>query len=80
MAQMIVRNIDPDVMEKFKALAKRRGSSAEQQVRELIESEVDREERMAEFRRKSDAWLAYWRDQGITFDDSTKLIREDRDR
>lgn len=80
MAQIIVRNIDPDVMEKFKALAKRRGSSVEQQVRELIEKEVRNSDAMAEFRRKSDALLAHWRELGITFEDSTALIREDRDR
>ena len=75
---MIVRKIDPDVMTRFKALAKQRGKSAEQQARELIEKEVEGFDAMAEFRRKSDAWLAYWRDQGITFDDSTELIREMR--
>ena len=80
MAQMIVRNVDPEVMTRFKELARRRGTSAEQQLRELIEAEVEREDRMAEFRRKSDALLAHWRRLRIRFDDSTPLIREDRDR
>jgi plasmid stability protein len=78
MAQMIVRKIDPDVMKRFKALAHERGKSAEQQVRELIEKEAEGYDAMAEFRRKSDALLARWRELGIKFDDSTELIREMR--
>ena len=80
MAQMIVRNIDADVMKRFQELARQRGKSAEQQARELIEKEVGGTDRMAEFRRKSDALLARWRELGIRFEDSTPLIREDRDR
>ena len=80
MAQMIVRNIEDGVMAALKRLAKARGVSAEQQVRELIEREVAEERRWVEFRRGSDEMLAYWRKRGITFEDSTPLIREDRER
>lgn len=80
MAQMIVRNIDEDVMAAFKALARQRGRSTEQQARELIEREVETASRWAKFRRSSDEMIEKWRAEGISFDDSTPLIREDRDR
>ena len=38
MAQMIVRNLDDAVAERFKAKARASGKSAEQLLRELIES------------------------------------------
>lgn len=40
MAQMIVRNIEADVADRFKERAKAAGKSAEQLLRELIEREV----------------------------------------
>ena len=80
MAQMIVRNIEDGVMESLKRLAKARGVSAEQQVRELIEREVEEERRWQRFQEASDRALAFWRERGIRFDDSTPLIREDRER
>ena len=80
MAQMIVRNIEEGVMEALKRLAKARGLSTEQQVRALIEREADEQERWLRFQDASDRALAYWRERGIRFDDSTALIREDRDR
>lgn len=80
MAQMIVRNIEEGMMAALKRLAKARGVSAEQQVRQLIEREVEEQERWLRFQEASDRALAYWRERGIQFDDSTPLIREDRDR
>jgi plasmid stability protein len=80
MAQMIVRNIDEDLMAAFKELARQRGTSTEQQARELIRREVETASRWTEFRRLSKRMLESWRAEGITFDDSTPLIREDRER
>jgi len=48
MGQMVIRNIPDDVMERFKAVAKKAGKSAEQLAREAIaeKAKLDREQLM----------------------------------
>ncbi len=48
MGQMVIRNIPDDVMERFKAVAKKAGKSAEQLAREAIaeKAKLDREKLM----------------------------------
>ena len=76
MAQVVIRNIDDGVMARLKARARRKGVSLERELRAiLLETarldETGFRERAAAFRRK----LA-----GRRHSDSTRLIREDRDR
>lgn len=76
MAQVIVRNIDDGAIRRLKARAARKGTSLERELRTIIveAARPDRSsfrERAAALRQK----LA-----GRRHTDSTKLIREDRDR
>jgi plasmid stability protein len=72
----VIRKIDDDAMARLKARARRKGVSLEQELRTILIETASRDEagfrdRAAAFRRK----LA-----GRRHSDSTKLIREDRDR
>jgi len=80
MAQIVVRNIEDDTMEGFRALAARRGVSAEQAVRTLIAEAVSVERGLEAFRKKAAAGRARLRATRGQLSDSTSLIREDRDR
>jgi plasmid stability protein len=76
MAQVVIRNIDDEAMARLKARARRKGVSLERELRAiLLETarldEAGFREQAAAFRRK----LA-----GRRHSDSTRLIREDRDR
>ena len=76
MAQVVIRKIDDDAMGRLKARARRKGVSLEQELRTILIEAATRDEagfrgRAATFRQK----LA-----GRRHSDSTRLIREDRDR
>ena len=76
MAQVLIRNIDDDAIERLKARAARNKTSLERELRAIITeaSQGDRPEarrRAAEMRRSL---------TGRRHSDSTKLIRADRDR
>lgn len=76
MAQVLIRNIDDEAIERLKARAARKKTSLERELRTIITEAVSRDRleirrRAAEMRRG----LA-----GRKHSDSTKLIREDRDR
>ncbi len=75
MAQMLVRNIDDEVAERFKARAKAEGKSAEQVLRELIDRYAARsvEERLAAL----DAIRATTIGKPVV--DPVSIIRQDRD-
>lgn len=75
MAQMLVRNIDDEVAERFKARAKAEGKSAEQVLRELIDRYAARsvEERLAAL----DAIRATTIGKPVL--DPVQIIRQDRD-
>jgi plasmid stability protein len=74
MTQMLVRNVDDRIAEKFKARARSEGKSAEQALRDLIAqyAEPSRSELLAEID-------ALRKRIGPVTGDSTDLIREDRD-
>ena len=79
MAQILVRNLDEEVVEKLKKLAKRDGRSLQSEVKTILEQaanspevDMDTARKMLEQFRK--------RFKGRKFPDSAKLIREDRDR
>lgn len=74
MAQMLVRNIDDAVAERFKARAKAEGKSAEQVLRELI-ADYGRDRKAEALAR-----LAELRETiGPVTLDPVAIIREDRD-
>lgn len=68
MARIIVPDVDDRVAAALEQLARDRGTTPEQQVRELIEREVDLERRWAKFRRVSDDLLQRWRRDGLIRD------------
>ena len=75
MAQMIVRNIDDGVAERFKARAKAEGKSAEQLLRELVETAARPD--IAEILGDLDAIRETTRGRPVV--DPVTSIREDRD-
>jgi plasmid stability protein len=77
MAQVLVRGIEPDVMENLKTLAKKRGRSLEAELRLILRDAATAErvsDPLAEARRIRAMF------EGRTFSDSTELVREDRER
>jgi plasmid stability protein len=76
MAQVIIRNIEDETLERLRARARRKGVSLEKELRELLmrAARVNREE----FRRRAAA-LRRRVAKRIRFD-SVELLREDRDR
>ena len=76
MAQILVRNLDDDLVERLKNRAKRDGRSLESEVRIILEqaARVD----MLAARALVDRIRAGFK--GRRFSDSADLVREDRDR
>lgn len=74
MAQMLVRNIEGDVAERFKARAKAEGKSTEQVLRDLIadyarDRKIEALARLQDLRNRLDPAMP----------DPTQWIRDDRD-
>jgi plasmid stability protein len=79
MAQIVVRGIDEEVMQKFKARAKKQGKSAEQAVRELIEEAARDTERQDDWFAAANAFREkLYRKYGQFDISSADLLREDR--
>jgi plasmid stability protein len=80
MAQISVRNLEEDAVERLRIKARLHGRSLEAEVRDILErsSRLSREEFIA----FADAMKAEIRDHngGRLLPDSTPLVREDRDR
>ena len=76
MAQILVRNLDDDLVERLKKRAKRDGRSLQSEVRMILEqaARVD----TAAVRELVDRIRAGSKGRG--FSDSADLVREDRDR
>ena len=77
MAQILVRNLEPEVVERLKEQARNNGRSLQAEVAQILR-EASYRKRMADARAISDKWQAYWGDR--KFSDSAELIREDRER
>jgi plasmid stability protein len=77
MAQVLIRGLDPEVVEKLKARAKRNGRSLEAELRLNLQrlAEQDDPVTAAAHAERLRATL-----KGRRFSDSTELIREDRER
>lgn len=74
MAQVLVRGLEQEVLERLKAKAKASGTSLEEFARRTLR-------RVAE-PSKEDIWAEIDRIRALTpkpLDDSTRLVREDRD-
>jgi plasmid stability protein len=76
MAQMLVRDIDPEVLDRLKEQARRNGRSLQGEVKAILEAAAPMT--LDEARRHSD----HWRRQlaGRMTSASPDLIREDRER
>ncbi len=76
MSQLLVRDLDPETIERLKARARRHGRSLQGEVKAILEAATKLS--MEEARQLADEWQA--RLAGRTFSDSTDSIREDRER
>lgn len=76
MAQVLVRDLAPAVVEKLKRRARQNGRSLEAELRSILQRAAGEgaEQLLAEVQRVRDMFA------GRTFSDSAELIREDRDR
>jgi len=76
MPDMLIRGLSEETIKRFKARAKRNGRSLQSEAKMLIE-DAARSERIAEVLDRA----RQWRDTlGGDYEDSTELIREDRER
>jgi len=78
MANVLIRNIPEEVLDKFKNMAKSHRRSLQQELRVVLEKTVDQSspdifQRTSDLRRKL-------RKKAIRFTDSARLLREDRAR
>jgi len=83
MAQILVRDIDPEVLEQLKQRAKRNNRSLSAEVKTIIEQATPRRKTLEE-RRAAAERLITWSDwaqaqsRGIDQEDSTAIIRKQR--
>ena len=77
MAQVLVRDLDADVVERLKTRARRHGHSLQKEAKAILE-DAARRYSMEEARRVAEK--CHDRLAGRTFSDSAELIREDRER
>jgi plasmid stability protein len=76
MKQVIIRNLEDHVVETLKCRAERKGTSLEQELRDIVTADAMSERQ--EFVAKLAAFRANLGDRN--FPDMTAMIREDRDR
>jgi plasmid stability protein len=77
MAQILVRDLEPAVVERLKERARCNGRSLQAEVAQILREEA-RKLTIEEARALSERWHA--RLAGRTFSDSAELIHEDRER
>jgi len=78
MANVLIRNIPEEVLDRFKNMAKSHKRSLQQELRMILEKTVDQSspdilQKASDFRRKL-------RKKAVRFVDSARLLREDRTR
>ena len=79
MAEILVRDIAPTVVERLKERARRNGHSLEGEVKTILARSANEEKlSMSAFRKICDEIRSGFK--GREFPDSTELIREERDR
>ncbi|MBW4645295.1 MAG: hypothetical protein KME23_20260 [Goleter apudmare HA4340-LM2] len=84
MAQILVENLDPIILEKLETLAKQHGRSLQDELKNILQQAT---EKVGYYHTGGDmekareaVARAQVRYAGKTFSDSTELIREDRER
>jgi plasmid stability protein len=76
MANVLVRDLDDDVLQRLKAAAKAHGRSLQAEIHDVLHKATTRN--LAETRRLSAHWLK--RLQNASHSDSAALVREDREK
>ena len=76
MPQLLIRNLEPETIERLKARAKRHNRSLQGEAKSILEESA--KVSMVEARELADKW--HKRLAGRKFSDSADLIREDRER
>ncbi len=76
MPHILVRDLDPNTIERLKSNARQHGRSLQGEVKAILEETVPMT--MSEFRAVSEKWQKRLR--GGKFSDSARLVREDRER
>lgn len=76
MAQILVRDLDPDVVSRLKDRAKRHGRSLQSEAKSILTQAAGMS--FAEAVRRSGQWQKEL--EGLEIPDSAGLIREDRER
>jgi plasmid stability protein len=77
MAQVLVRDLDPAVVERLKRRARQHGRSLQREAKAILEQAAETMS-MVEARQVSDRW--HRRLQGVEFEDSAEEIRADHKR
>ncbi len=84
MAQILVENLDPIILEKLESLAKQHGRSLQEELKQILEQAAEKSTHYhtgGDMERTREAVArAQVRYTGKIFSDSTELIREDRER
>ena len=79
MAEIVVRDVAPAVVERLKERARKNGHTLEGEAKVILERSAGEEKlSMSEFRKLCDEIKSGFK--GREFSDSAELIREDRDR
>lgn len=76
MAEILVRDLEPELVKQLKSLAKQHGRSLQKEIKLILKESVPLN--LSEAAMVSDEWQKQL--HGRSFSDSANLIREDRDR
>lgn len=80
MAQIIVENLDPDVIEKLEALAKKNGRSLQEELKYILQQAAEYNTVGDIAKAREAVARSQTRYAAQNFSDSAELIREDRER
>jgi len=76
MSNVLIRDLDPSILEDLKDQAKQHGRSMQAEMRAILEAEVERRRRKAEFFAWADEFRKKQKPNAV---DSTEIIREARE-
>jgi plasmid stability protein len=80
MAQILVRNLPEATVKRLKARARKKGRSLQAEVKDVLEESVRMElQREAAWKRAAEIRESIRKQVGGLLDDSTEIIRKDRD-
>ncbi len=78
MANVLVRNVPDEVLDRIKGMAKRHNRSLQQELNEAIQNLAN--ESSTDFFQRAEDLREKLRRKKVRFSDSAKLLREDRSR